>query len=171
MYDFIKEQDEDEFDTNSIKNQEGKRLFELIKNIKDNLSVFKESDYLFGKDEEHPLVKFEFAILPDIDSYIKKGNYYDYAYMRKFISSLVSDFGYELKKPEIELIDRDEQLRDKTIKEFNTKIHNYFYPKKQVTLDDVVNLEEEVTPKYDENGIKIDEKEFLEEFNKKKLSL
>ena len=37
-------------------------------------------------------------------------------------------------------------------------------------IDDLPEIEEE-KPKYDENGIKLDEKEFLEEFNAKKLHL
>jgi hypothetical protein len=47
------------------------------------------------------------------------------------------------------------------------KIHNFAFENKQVRMDELVN-EEEIDTIYDEDGIKNDEKEFLEEFKVKK---
>lgn len=164
LNDFKKDVPEDEFDINNISNKEGQRLYTLIKNIKDNLLVF------IG--DPRMLSMFEYEILPGIDSYIKKGQDYDYAYMRKFVSALDSKYGYKLAEPKIEVEEINKGIQDNIVNDFKTKIHNHFYPKKQVNFDDIIPSEEtKVTSLYDENGIKYDEKEFLEEFNKKKLSL
>jgi hypothetical protein len=159
--DFIKDIPEKDFDVNNINNQEGKRLYSLIKKIKESLIIYDVIPATFET--------FKFEIIPDLDKYIRKNDSYDYAYMRKFIMSLVSDFNYELKEPEISLRDINSHEQEKIIKDLETKIHNYIYSKNQITLDELSN--EEVIPMYDEDGIKLDEKEFLEEFNTKKIHL
>lgn len=151
------------FDENSINNSEGKRLYSVIKNIRKSLITFGSSTSTLemGKEE----------ILKNLEDYVKKDNSYDYAYMRKFASSLSTNYKYNFGKPKIKIREISEEEKDKLIYSFNTAIYNYGYPKRQVTLDELTR--EDIIPisVYDEDGIKNDEKEFLEEFNKKKLSL
>lgn len=141
-------------------NPEGRRLQKIVRKIKENLEMFRGSP--------EALKSFEKDIVPPINEYIKRSGTYDYAYMKKFASSLISSFEYEVEEPSIRLRDINEKEQEAVIEGFKTVIYNHFYPRRQVTIDNVVLDEQE--PIYDENGIKIDEKEFLEEFkNNKKL--
>ena len=151
------------FSENSINNNEGKRIYSVIKNIRNNLIMFGSSTSTLemGKNE----------ILGHLENYVKKDNKYDYAYMRKFASSLSTKYKYNFEEPKIEIKQTNNEEQIKVLETFKTSIHNFVYPKKQITLDELTK--EDIKPifMYNENGIKNDEKEFLEEFNKKKLSL
>lgn len=155
-FDFNKGKGKDEFDINDINNNEGRRLYSLIMDIITGLGLYSPAalNSLGTKD-----------VLPKIESYVKKDNKYDYAYMRKFACVLRRDFDFRFRKSGIDLIKVNEKDQERVLTEFKTSIHNNTYPKKQVTFNDLVD--DETVPTYDENGIKIDEKEFLDEFKMK----
>lgn len=161
LIDFTKK--DPNFTENSINNSEGRRLYSVIKNIRKSLITFgsSKSTLEMGKEE----------ILKNLEDYVKKDNSYDYAYMRKFASSLSNNYKYNFGNPKIKIREVSKEEKDKLIYSFNTAIYNYGYPKRQVTLDELTREDVMPTSVYDEDGIKNDEKEFLEEFNKKKLSL
>lgn len=142
---------------------EGRRLHGLC------LNIVKELGFFDGTPAT--LKQFRDYIVPSMNEYVKRNSKYDYAYMRKFVTSLVCFFGYKLEEPKIDVKTTTFEEQEKILKEFKTRIHNHLYDQKQVTISDLENQKEEVVPIYDENGIKIDEKEFLEEFIAKKLHL
>lgn len=138
----------DKNDDMNVNNPEVKRLYRTCLRIIEQLEFFDGS---YGT-----LDLFQQQITPFINEYVKKNGKYDYSYMRKFVSSLDVVYDYNFIKPKIDLISFSEEEQNKIIEDFNAKIHNYFYERKQVTFDD----------------LQLDnQKEFLDEFDKKKLNL
>lgn len=156
---FILRSDELNRETINKSNPESNRLKRIVKIIKNNLEMFRNLP--------ESLKNFRNDIVPYMCEYVTKNGTYDYAYMRKFVSTLTSVYEYELKESNIKLSETSDKEREKVLEYFKTAIHNHFYDRKQVTIDNVV-IDDEREPIYDENGIKIDEKEFLEEFAVKK---
>ena len=101
-----------------------------------------------------------------MSAYLQRNNIYDYVAMRNFAIKLKS-YNFEYMKPNIDLKEIDKKEQSKILESYMTPIHNYAYSKKQITLDELTKENEEESV-YDENGIKTDEKEFLEEFAIKK---
>ena len=166
LYTFC-EQKRLEFTREEANNPEGKRLCDAIIKMEKELEMY--GDNFFGPAKK----RFKEAL----SEYLKKDGEYNYAYMRKFAMTLRYSFGFTNTELNIEEIEITEEKQDKVLKDYETAIHNARYAERQVTIDDLIEqqpvvktkrLEEEKMPVYDENGIKNDEKEFLEEFAVKK---
>lgn len=151
---------------NEINENNTNDQLELIKkktkDVKDSLIMFGYSTGMLrqGRNE----------VLKNLEEYLKTDNKYSYASMRKMSSSLKNKYSYNFNSTILK-DDIDLERQSKVIKEYKTSIHNYVYNKKQITIEKLTKTGIEPNSTYDENGIKIDEKEFLEEFNKKKLHL
>lgn len=144
---------------NNVKNPEGERLHSIINKLIDKLDYYDNS--------AGNLRVYKDKILPLLNEYVKRNGRYDYNYMRKFASALYFIYDYEFDKPKIEIREQREDEKDRIVNNFETAIHNYFYPQRQVRFEDIMDepIQEELSePVYDENGIKNEEKEFLEEF-------
>lgn len=158
---FTKDKSEDEFDIGTINNREGKRLYSLIRRIKDNLVTFDVIPSTFRT--------FRYEIIPDLLEYVKRNGTLDYAYMRKFANTLAVDYFYSLGEPNIKINEINKDVQKSTVNSFKNTIYNYLYNKNQSKIDELTiekNGSKDVI--YDVDGIKIDEKEFLEEFDIKK---
>lgn len=160
LFDFTK--GKDDFSINDINNAEGRRLYKTIRNIRHVFDMYGDTKDCFEW--------YSKEIRQAIPDYVKKDGEYNYGYMRKFIVSLANIYEYTTKEPDVIPKEITEEEQEKVLEKYKTAIHNHIYPKKQMKIDDLPEIEEE-KPKYDENGIKLDEKEFLEEFNAKKLHL
>lgn len=153
LLDFTK--GKDNFSINDINNAEGKRLYQTIKKIR---NIFE----IYGDD----LGNFDLAndkLKKEISEYLKKDGEYNYGYMRKFVITLSEMYGFITKIPSVNPKEITSEEQEKVLEKYRTAIHNHNYSKKQITIENV-DLNEESKPIYDENGIKLDEKEFLEEF-------
>lgn len=156
LVEFTNYKSEDEFDINDINNREGKRLYLAIKDFKDDFINYGQTPFSFEL--------FRRKFINDISKYVYKDREYNYGYMRKLVSALTDNYGFILdnQKDNNKKLNLDRQ--EKVLKNFKTAIHNHEFDKKQISIADLGNDEEKII--YDENGIKIDEKEFLEEFTK-----
>lgn len=154
----------EEFSENDIGNEVGKSIYLSIKNAIDKMNMYgfrkvtNKSGYVdhLGKKE----------VISPMSAYLQRNNIYDYVAMRNFAIKLKS-YNFEYMKPNIDLKEIDKKEQSKILESYMTPIHNYAYSKKQITLDELTKENEEESV-YDENGIKTDEKEFLEEFAIKK---
>lgn len=149
-----------EFNASDISYSEGRRTYNLVDKIKDNLICFKDSSDYVLRTHINKVTK-------DIEDYLKEDNKYNYARMRRFASVLVQNYDFKLIEPSVKIYEIDEEKQSKVLKDYMAKIHNFAFENKQVRMDELVN-EEEIDTIYDEDGIKNDEKEFLEEFKVKK---
>ena len=138
----------DENDDRSVNNPEVRRLYRTCLRVIEQLEFFDGS---YGA-----LELFKKQIIPFIEEYVKRNGKYDYSYMRKFAASLDVVYDYNFIEPKIDLVNFSEEEQDKIIEDFESKIHNYFYERKQITFEDLQSN---------------NQKEFLDEFNKKKLNL
>ena len=87
--------------------------------------------------------------------------------MRNFAIKLAG-YGFKFLDPNIELKEIDKKEQSEILESYKTPIHNYAFKKRQITLDQLTGANDFEEPPVDENGIKSDEKEFLEEFAIKK---
>lgn len=139
------------FDANNINNPAGQILFSLIGKIKEELNMYNVSPETYEKNRN--------KIEPFINEYVKRNGEYDYAAMRKFANTLAVDIYYQFGKTDIKVKEATEEEQETILKDFENTIRKHF----NQTVEE--SIEQETT--YDENGIKNEEKEFLEEFNKK----
>ena len=149
---------QDEFNENDISNSSGRKRYQLIKEIRGKL-------YTYGTTTG-TLREWANSVKPYIEKYVKEDKKYNYASMRNFACSLIGKYGYKPNKPQIKLIKPDEEKQTQIISKYERAIQNYLYAKSQVRIEDVYR--DDYNSDYDENGIKNDEKEFLEEFVAKK---
>lgn len=162
LLDFTK--GDENFSINNINNAEGKSVYLTIKNTIKQIEMFGFREVT----NKHWAIDYvgRQNVIDQLRAYVKRNGIYDYVAMRNFATKLTS-YKFDFAKPNVELIEINKEKQANILESYMTPIHNYAYSKKQITLDELTE-DKKMNSVYDENGVKVDEKEFLEEFAIKK---